>query len=156
MLINYSVKQYRSKKITHFYWLLFVQKKEEKGITQYALDKLDGVFCYLWPCFAFIGLISPALYLNPPLFLLLLFVQHTIVDAHSKEKEHTGNNEDNTASLVSVLVVIVDVFESPCGKRTTFVIFISFSMLRFRVKFLWSFLVISHDVWKQLVSVGII
>ncbi|KAG7268288.1 hypothetical protein CRUP_036736 [Coryphaenoides rupestris] len=27
-------------------------------------------------------------------------MEHTVVDAHGKEEEHTGDNEDNTASLI--------------------------------------------------------
>ena len=98
-------------------------------------DKLDRIFCvHLGHCFALVGLISPPLYLSPPLLLLLLLVQQTVVEAHGEEEEHTGNHEDNTASLVGVLVIVVDVFEPPWGKITACVISMTFSMALFRMK----------------------
>lgn len=84
------------------------------------LDRVLGVpsFCQFGNIVS-VGLLFSASHPGPPFFFFFLFIQKTIVNSHSNKEEDTGDNEEDSAALVRVLVIMIDVLEPSCKDKIT-------------------------------------
>lgn len=81
---------------------------------------LDSVFCVpglLLGSIVPVGLMFSTSHPGPPLLLFFLFVQQSIVESHPCKQDETGDDEEDPAALIRVLVVMIDVFELPCEDK---------------------------------------
>jgi len=97
-----------------------VKTELKYNITYYTI--LDSVFLVtsLWHTLGSIfhdGLLFFTFHPGQSLFLFFLFVQQSIVESHPCKQNNTGDDEEDPAALVCVLVIMIDVFKLPCEEN---------------------------------------
>lgn len=84
------------------------------NVSHVGQTKSDAVLCVPGLVFGPVSGPHPA----SPLLLFFLFVEQPIVESHSCKQEEAGDDEEDPTALVSVSVIMVDVFEPPCEDKT--------------------------------------
>lgn len=102
------------------------QKQEQEqfelncNLTQIGI--LDRVHCAPGLCHLLgstvpVGLLFSASYPGPLLLLFFLFGQQSIVESHPCKQEEAGDDEEDPTALVSVLVIMIDIFVLSCEDK---------------------------------------